>query len=616
MDTVARPAAPGAVPEWRPAAHRRRPAVRWVLPVALALVAAQIGVRTWLVSGRSYYADDFDLLNLADRAELLSPSYLLADYVGHLMPGAFLVAGLVERAGPLVWGPALVSLVALQLLASLALLRLLRVLLGDRPALLVPLALGLFSPMTLGFATWWAAALNSVPLQIGLAWFLAEAVLLVRTGRRRHAVAGTAALAFALAFYLKAVLVLPIGIAVVALVLLRDGVPRPAVAALRRGAALWAGSGAVLAVWAVTYLATRESPVVSDGSARDVLLTVTTGFEVLAQAALGGPFGWDIRPPGTPLADLPTAVVVAGAVVLLVACLATVLLLRGAAALWALVVLTVTAGLLMAALGRSGAGLGEVAPRAYRYFAVESVLLPVAVALLATLPVRRTRQPAVVRPAAGFPRWAVPPVVLLTALFVAGSLLSTAGHARAWDEDRTATYLATARASLAAAGPAPLLEQPLPSDVLSDWSHPGNLTSRALAPLPDRPAFAASTTELQLLDDAGRLVRARLEPVLRIPPGAVPDCGHPLAPRVPTTVPLDGTAPDGTWTLRLDYLAARDGEITVALDDGRAVVVPVVGGAWTVFVRLAGPASALRASSATDRPEVCLLGGELGLPVA
>ncbi|MGY1752556.1 hypothetical protein [Blastococcus sp. SYSU D01042] len=614
MGTVARPDPPGAARERAPGAHRQ-PAGRWVLPVALALVAVQTGLRIWVLSGRTYYGDDFDLLHLADRSALLSPSYLLTDYVGHLMPGAFLVAGLVERAGPLEWGPALVSLVALQLLASLALLRLLRVLLGDRPALLVPLALGLFSPMTLGFATWWAAALNSVPLQIGLAWFLADAVLLARTGRRRHAVSGTAALVFALAFYLKAVLVLPIGVGLLAVVLLRDGVPHPVRAALRRGRALWAGSGVVLAVWAVTYLATRETRVISDGSARDVLLTVTTGFEALAQAALGGPFSWDIRPPSTPIAGLPASVVVAGAVLLLAACAGTVLLLRGAAAVWALVVVTVAAGLLMAALGRSGAGLGEVAPRAYRYYAVESVLLPVAVALLASLPPRRTRDPAVVRPAAGFPRWAVPFVAVLTALFVGGSLLSTAGYARAWREDRTAGYLATARASLAAAGPTPLLEQPLPSDVLSDWSYPGNLTSHALAPLPDRPPFSSSTPELRLLDDAGHLVPARLEPGIRVLWGPVPSCGYLVSSGQPATLPLESAVPDWVWTVRLDYLTAADAVLTVAPEGGAPVDVPVTAGAGSVFVRMTGPTTALQVARTGDGPDVCVLGGVLGQPV-
>ncbi len=66
------------------------------------------------------------------------------------MPGAFLVAGLVERADPLEWWPAALSLILLQALASLALLRVLWVLLGEPAGLLVPLAFGLFTPIASG----------------------------------------------------------------------------------------------------------------------------------------------------------------------------------------------------------------------------------------------------------------------------------------------------------------------------------------------------------------------------------------------------------------------------------------------------------------------------------
>lgn len=617
MDTTTVQDVPAAVPRPASAASSVRPGRdRPVLAAAVLLVVGQLGVRFWLLAGRSYYADDFDLLHLADRSSLLSPAYLLHDYVGHLMPGSLLLVGLVERAGPLEWEPALASLMVMQVLASLALLRLLRVLLGDRPALLVPLALGLFTPMTLGFTTWWAAAVNSMPLQIGLAWFLADALLLARTGRRRHAVSGTAALALTLAFYLKAVLLPGIAIGLVALVLLRDGERSPVAAAFRRARLLWAGSVVVLGCWAVAYLATRETDPVSGGTAEDVLVTVTTGFKALAPTVLGGPFAWKIRPPGTPIADLPTPLVVTGAVVLLCACLVTSVLLRGAPALWALVLATVGLGILMAALGRSGAGLGEVAPRAYRYFAIESVLFPVAVALLASLPARRVRTGAVVSPSAGFPRWAVPLTALATVSFVVGSLFSTVGYARAWERDRTASYLATARASLEAAGPAPMLDQPVPSDVLADWSYPGNLTSRVFAPLPDRPAFASSTSELRMLDDAGRLVPARVEPAARVLPGPDPACGYAVGAWQPSAVlPLDRTLVDGGWTVQLGYTATRDGVLSVALDDGEPLEVPVTEGTSAVFLRLTGHGSTLRLARLTEGLEVCVYGGVVGLTV-
>jgi hypothetical protein len=210
----------------------------------------------------------------------------------------------------------------------------------------------------------------------------------------------------------------------------------------------------------------------------------------------------------------------------------------------------------------------------------------------------------------------VPQTVLATVSFVVGALVSTAGYARAWERDRTADYLATARASLEAAGPAPMLDQPLPSDVLSDWSWPGNLTSRVFAPLPDRPAFASATSELRMLDDAGRLVPARVEPAALVLPGPDPACGYAVGAWQPSAVlPLDRALVDGGWTVQLGYTATRDGVLLVALDDGEPVRVPVAAGTSAVYLRLTGPPSALRVTSATDGLEVCVYGGAVGLTV-
>jgi len=481
---------------------------------ALALVAVQLLVRGWLVAGRNYYWDDFTLLDLADRSHLLSPSFLFQDYDGQFMPGSLLLAGLVERAAPLQWWPAAGTLVGMQVLASLALLRLLRLLLGDRPVLLVPLAFGLFTPMTLGSSMWWAAALNSMPLQIGLAWFLADAVQLSRTGRRRFAVTGTLVLALTFCFYLKAVLVPWIGVAVVAIVLFRDGQRAPVAAAWRRARALWLGSLAVTCAWAVAYVATRDDGPVG-GGLPEILATVRTGLRTLTPVALGGPFSWALFPPGAPIGNVPGWSVGAGVVVLLGACVWTVVHLRGASAVWALAVGTAVAGLVMAAVGRSGLGLGAALPLAYRYFAADSVVLAVGGALLASLPRRAAPADSTTHASGGTPPWAAPVVGGLTAVFVLLAAVSTLGNGRAWRNDPTGDYLDAARASLAAAGPAPLLDQSLPEDVMWGMNAPANLISHALAPLPDRPPFGIWTDDLRMLDDRGRLVPAHVAPGVR-----------------------------------------------------------------------------------------------------
>src|SRR4051794_33014208 len=116
------------------------------------------------------------------------------------MPGGFLLTGLLSRLAPLEWWPMAVAMVALQLLASLAVWRLLRILLGNRPIILAPLLLYLFSPLSLSAFAWWIAAVNALPLQAGLAWVVGDAILLWRTGRVRYAITGTAAFLLTLLF--------------------------------------------------------------------------------------------------------------------------------------------------------------------------------------------------------------------------------------------------------------------------------------------------------------------------------------------------------------------------------------------------------------------------------
>jgi hypothetical protein len=596
-----------AAPDAGATAEPQGPLASRVRIAAALLVALQLLVRGWVLAGRDHYADDFTLLHLADAGAVLSPSYLFHDHDGQFMPGGLLLVGLVERVAPLEWWAAALTVLLMQALASLALLRLLRVVLGDRPLLLVPLTFGLFTPLTLGSTTWWAAALNTLPLQIGLAVFLAEAICLSRTGARRHGVRATLAFAATLLFYLKAVLLPWIGVAVVALVLLRDGERAPLAAAWRRCRSLWTGSLLVTAGWAVAYLLTRDRPAVSGGDAGEVVLTVLTGFRALATAALGGPTGWVNEAPSSPHAQPPLWTVVAGALLLAGACGWTCVHRRGGVLVWGSVVAMAAAGLLLAGAGRSGLGLGDVAPMAGRYYAVEAVLLPLAGALLATLP-PRTGAPA--PPRGGRP--AVALTTVATALFLVVALASTLDHARAWSVDRTGTWLANARESLAAAGSAPLLDQAMPSDVMWTLAAPANRISRTLSPLEDRPPIGDWTPELRVLDADGHLRPAEVVDGPAVAAGPVPSCGWAISPGGGTAVGLAQPLFDWEWTARLDYVADRAGTVTVALTSGDTVRAEVRPGPNTLYVRLVGAGSSLTITTQTRGLGLCVRSGTVG----
>src|SRR6202035_4667870 len=213
--------------------YRRAAGLPRVALAAAVLVALQMLIRGVLAFRVYFYWDDLILVGRASTHSLLSLSFLLDDHDGHVMPGAFLVAGAITRLAPLNWvGPA-ISLVVLQLLASLALLRSLYVILGWRPVLLVPLTFALFTPLGVPGFAWWAAALNSLPMLAALAWVCAGGLL----------------------FFEKAAVIPFVAFAVAAL-LCHVQSDRSAIRTVwRAGIRLWTASLALTGSWVVVYLA-------------------------------------------------------------------------------------------------------------------------------------------------------------------------------------------------------------------------------------------------------------------------------------------------------------------------------------------------------------------------
>src|SRR6476469_8525992 len=138
---------------------------------AVVLVLAQLAFRAWAVFPSWFYLDDYHLLRDAQTSH--SVGDLLAPYNGHLMPGGRLLVLWVESSGQLNWTLAATLTLCLQLVASVSALWMLVTLFGARPAIIGPLALYLFSPMTLPAFMWWTACLSQITMQAG--FFLAVA---------------------------------------------------------------------------------------------------------------------------------------------------------------------------------------------------------------------------------------------------------------------------------------------------------------------------------------------------------------------------------------------------------------------------------------------------------
>ncbi|WP_249358072.1 hypothetical protein [Nocardia cyriacigeorgica] len=583
----------------------RFPAIRWpaVLIAAAALVIAQLVVRGWVAGSGYFYWDDLILVGRAGSRPLWSPELLFYDHDGHFMPAAFATAWLVTAIAPLSWAGPVVTMLVMQAAASAAVVRMLVVLLGPRRIVLVPLIFYLFCPVTVPAFAWWAAALNALPLQFALAWVIADAVLLVRTGRRRYAVTGVAVVAVALLFFEKAAIVPFVAFAVAVLARSVVGERGAVRAVARRGAPLWLGSALVLGCWLVAYLAVVDIAFTRTESGDIPGLLHAATSRGIVPTLVGGPWTWERWVPAAPWAT-PSAVAVALSWCATAALVAWSIRSRArTAAVWLTVVGYLAVALVPVAVARGGPNSVDELMQSLRYLADTAVVLTAAGALL--LSARPRRPGKVSRPPAAA-------VVGLAAAFVVSSLWSTVTYVRSWSDGTTERYLTTVAAELGALD-APLLEQEVPWTVLNPTAYPQNLASRVLSPVAGPATFADSTPRLRMITDTGDIVDAQVWWNRSIRPGPAPGCGYRVQGGEPVRLPLDGPMLAHEWTVQLNYLAGRDGTVSLGFEHGDQVAVAVQKGLQTVFVRVIGSGSELRIAARTPGLDLCVASGPVGV---
>lgn len=563
-----------------------------------------------LAFGGYFYWDDLILVGKAGTEGLLSPSYLFDDHDGHVMPGAFLVAGVITRLAPLDWtGPA-ISLVVLQLLASLALLRALWVILGWRWVLLIPLTFALFTPLAVPGFAWWAAALNSLPMLAALAWVCADAILLVRTGNQRYAATGVLVYFGGLLFFEKAAVIPFVAFAVVALLCHVQGDRAAVRTAWRAGTWLWIASLLVTLAWVTVYLAVVNHRRWSfDLSMTWDLLSRSITHGIVPGLA-GGPWHWDRWAPASPWATPPPLVMALGWVVLIGVLAASLVRKQRIGPVWLTAAGYAAACQVPIYLLRSSRFTALELAQTLRYLPDLVVVL----ALLTAVALQAPNRPASARWLDTSPRRAIA-TTGLAALFVTSSLYSTATFLTSWRDNPAQPYLQRAQASLAAAhrtSAAPLLDQEVDPLVLQRVAYPENLASHMFALLPNRPEFAAATTQLRMIDRSGRLVDARVTWVRTIAPGPMPQCGYFTQPDKPVRLKLDGPLLPADWTVEFNYLANIDGSMTVSLTEGPDVKVPVHPGLNRVFARVPGAGDAVTVRANTTALSLCIASGPVG----
>jgi hypothetical protein len=581
-----------------------------VVVAAVVLIVVQLGIRAVLAFGGYFYWDDLILVGKAGTQGLMSPSFLFDDHDGHVMPAAFLVAGVITRLAPLQWtGPA-ISLVVLQLLASLALLRALYVILGRRWVLLIPLTFALFTPLAVPGFAWWAAALNSLPMLAALAWVCADAVLLVRTGNQRYAVTGVLGYFGGLLFFEKAAVIPFVAFAVAALLCHVQGDRRAALTVWRAGIRLWVVSLLVTAGWIAVYLAVVNQRRWSF----DLVMTwdllsrsITHG---IVPGLAGGPWHWDRWAPASPWATPPPLVMALGWLVLIGVLTVSLIRKQRIGLVWVTAAGYAAACQVPIYLMRSSKLTALELAQTLRYLPDLVVVLALLAAVALCAPNRslgaRWLDNSLQRTVA---------TTGLAGLFMASSLYSTATFLISWRDNPAQPYLQHARASLAAAhanSTAPLLDQEVDPLVLQRVAYPENLASHMFALLRDRPEFYSATTQLRMFDSSGRLIAARVTWVRTIAPGPMPQCGYFIQPDKPARLILDGPLLPADWTVEFNYLANSDGSMTVSLSEGPEVKVPVRPGLNRVFARLPGAGDAITIRANTTALSLCIASGPVG----
>ena len=295
--------------------------------IAAALVVLQSGLRAWVGYRGYFFLDDFAFTGMAADHSLTDlHGFLLHPYNSHLMPGAFVEVWVLTALWPLNFAAVMTVGVVLQVVVAYAFYRLLTELFGTRPAVLVPFALFLFSPITLPAFVWWAAALNQLPQQLAMITALWCQVRYLRTGRTRIGILGAVATLAGLLFSEKTLLTVPLVAAFTLFWFARGGALRRLSSCWQAHWRVWAAYLVISVPYAGYYLIEVPSPGRSPVSGGDILRLFGSSFgHALDPGLLGGPWTWrpvgfvgalaDPGPIGTWVAGFVVAVVAVGSVV-------------------------------------------------------------------------------------------------------------------------------------------------------------------------------------------------------------------------------------------------------------------------------------------------------------
>jgi hypothetical protein len=581
---------------------------RNVVLVGIAMIAVQLGYRTWALSGGWFLIDDYGFLSDVTQQDHLTLSYLFQVHNDHLQPLGFLIVWVVGHTAPFNWGLATAITMVLQALASGAALVFLLRLSGRRWSVLIPLGFYLFSVVTLPGFMWWCVAMMQVPQQLAAFAAMALHVEYIRTRRLRFVPLTALALALGMLCDVK------VGFVAIALVFLSlylsdaRGVRQRLLDALWRQRTAWLVYGSMFVGYLVLYLTLNPVEDLAERQAPDRLGV----FEVMLRFTmgptfLGGPWEWG------PMTDTPLVPAQSPewAITLTWVCLVLLLIRairRCPATAWALVpfFLALVVNVLMVSTAR-GAIFGKVLGFEVRYIGDLAPTLTLVVAVLATglLPTRASpTDPAPLPPSQAPSPVAVGVGAVLVVVALAGSFVSTSLYVDNWHSDYPARKYVQNVIRQTRDHPLVVVDQPVPLTVMprDKIVNAFDSPSELFRPLGGRVIATLEGNDLDVLDERGVAYPASVLPHVVAPAGPAAGCGYKVGTR-PATAPLEpvsgATPPGAFWWGSISYLASADGTVSLSVGSTDATM-SVKRGLHTFLFLGSGDPQEVRLSTKDD----------------
>ncbi len=591
---------PRALEASQPTSWELAGSLRWLranalLATGLLLIGVQLLWKAGLL-GRSFFrADDYLYLERAS-TQGMTWNYLTWVDAGHLNIVGSAIAWVLVRISPDDW--TLASAVTLVLLGCtcFALLRMLRTLFGDRPGVLLLLALYMLSPLSLPGLSWWTVALEQLPLQLGIFCAVSAHVRYLRTGEFRHAAAAAAWLAAAMLSAFQGAAVPLLLFAVTSAFFATGRWSRALWPTLRQYWRAWGLYAALTAAYVPLYLVRLTTSTV--GLTKPPTFADTLDYagtllrETFVPGSFGGPWRWSASGVQALVAP-PSALAWMSWVLAVLVVLVSLMYSWRAWRSWAILAgWLIVVDIVPVLAGRSSLVSGVVLGLSARYVWDASGIGVLCLGL-AFMPLVGGPGPWRSPRRLSRPEFAAATTVVTAIVF--GSLWSYYGYPADPTAAAARSYIATARLALAGAPSGTVVvDAPVPADVTGvPYTGPYGQASSVLSPLQSGPPGTAprfvarpdgTYDRLMEFDGFGRLVPSVIFGVTSRPLPAGRACWPVKNGSI--LVRMNAVA-TGAATLRIGYLSAAPGQVVVTFGS-RSLLYDVGKGLHTAFLPVAG----------------------------